>query len=188
MFKRVSVALGFAIAASPVLAHVPPGEYGSVISGITHPLFGADHVLTMVAVGLWASMLGGRAIIAVPMAFVLSMLAGFGLALAGMPVPFVEQTILASVIVLGLLVALSVKTDMRIGMVIVAVFALCHGHAHGAEMGQAGALRFMAGFGLATVALHGIGIALGLFIGKSPMFARIMGGGAALAGVYLAVI
>ena len=177
----------FAIVASSASAHLPPGIYGSVAAGFSHPLSGADHILTMVAVGLWASMLGGRAIIAVPATFVLTMLAGFVLAMAGVPVPFVEQIILASVIVLGLLVALSVTVDMRIGMAIVAVFALCHGHAHGAEMGQAGALRFMFGFGVATIMLHVIGIGFGLLIGRNRMLARIMGAGAALTGVMLAI-
>lgn len=177
--------------ATPAFAHLPPGEYGSFLAGVTHPVFGLDHVLAMVAVGLWAAQIGGRAIFWVPTAFVLAMLAGFGLALAGMPLPFVEPAILASVIVLGAVVALALRPDMQLAMAVVAGLALFHGHAHGGELGGAVALRFGAGFAVATALLHaaGIGVALAagqwLRAGGAPL--RVLGGLTALAGAMLAL-
>lgn len=103
----VLAAVAMALTASPAFAHLNPAEHGSFAAGFTHPLSGADHILAMVAVGLWAAMLGGRALFVVPAAFVGVMLLGFVAALLGMPLPFVEPVILASVVVLGLMVALA---------------------------------------------------------------------------------
>lgn len=175
--------------ATPAFAHLPPGEYGSFMAGVSHPVFGLDHVLAMVAVGLWAAQIGGRAVFWVPTAFVLAMLAGFGLALAGLPLPFVEPAILASVIVLGAVVALALRPDPRLAMAVVAALALFHGHAHGGELGGAVALQFGAGFAVATALLHaaGIGVALAaghwLRAGGAPL--RALGGLTALCGVAL---
>src|SRR5690606_40231034 len=91
----------FSVMASPAFAHLDPAEHGSFAAGFTHPLSGADHILAMVAVGLWAAMLGGRALYTVPAAFVGVMLLGFVAAPVGVPLPFVEPVILASVVVLG---------------------------------------------------------------------------------------
>lgn len=143
-------------------AHLPSGEYGSFASGFTHPLFGFDHLLAMIAVGLWASMIGKRAVWAVPAIFVCMMIAGFGLALMQMPLPFVEPMILASVIVFGFALAIAVRIDARLCAVLVGLFALFHGHAHGGEIGDAGAMQFTFGFVLATALLHLAGIGIGL--------------------------
>jgi len=143
-------------------AHIPSGEYGSFASGFTHPLFGFDHLLAMIAVGLWASMIGKRAVWAVPAIFVCMMIAGFGLALMQMPLPFVEPMILASVIVFGFALAIAVRIDARLCAVLVGLFALFHGHAHGGEIGDAGAMQFTFGFVLATALLHLAGIGIGL--------------------------
>ncbi len=151
-------------AASSASAHVPPGEYGSLAAGFSHPLFGIDHVLAMIAVGLWAGVLGGRARWIVPAAFVLVMVAGFGLALFQVPLPAVEPMILASTIVLGLVVAVAVKIDVRLCAALVGFFAVFHGHAHGAELGTAGALEFGIGFALATAALHSVGFGIGMLV------------------------
>jgi len=110
MIKRISLtALASLAATVPALAHLDPVAHGSFAAGFTHPVFGLDHILAMVAVGLWAALLGGRSVLLVPAGFVFAMLAGFGLALAGVGLPFVEPVILASVIVLGLLAAVAVR-------------------------------------------------------------------------------
>jgi urease accessory protein len=181
--------VAFAATTAPAFAHLNPAEHGSFMAGFSHPLFGLDHILVMVAVGLWAAQIGGRALWCVPLAFVATMAVGFGLAVAGIDLPFVEPAILASVVALGLLVAMAVRLDTAMSMAIVAVFALFHGHAHGGELGAAGALPFGVGFVIATALLHAAGIGLGLGIARlsgSGIVARIIGGLTALAGLALA--
>ena len=192
MLKRLSLAAAaFIAAAAPAFAHLDPAEHGSLMAGFSHPLFGADHILVMVSVGLWAAQIAHgeasrRALWIVPSAFVGTMAVGFMLALAGVSLPFVEPAILASVIALGLLVAMAVRMPTAVCAVIVGLFALFHGHAHGGEMGSAGALQFGIGFMIATALLHVAGIALGLGISRfSPVVARILGGLTALAGLSL---
>ncbi|WP_242217462.1 HupE/UreJ family protein [Shinella zoogloeoides] len=190
MIKRIILAFtAFAATAAPAFAHLNPEEHGSFMAGLSHPLFGLDHILVMVAVGLWAAQIGGKALWGVPLAFVTTMAIGFGLALAGIGLPFVEPAILASVVALGLLVAMAVKLDTVMSAAIVAVFALFHGHAHGGELGSAGALQFGVGFVVATAFLHIAGIGLGLGIARlsgGALAARIIGGLTALAGLVLA--
>jgi urease accessory protein len=175
--------------ATPALAHLNPGEHGSFAAGLSHPLFGADHILAMVAVGLWAWQIGGKAVFAIPAAFVVTMLAGFGLALAGVSLPFVEPAILASVVALGLLVALAVRLPLGAGAAIVAVFALFHGYAHGGEIGTATQVAYGLGFALSTAVLHAFGIAIGWGagrLGSNLTVSRVLGAITALAGVALA--
>lgn len=190
MIRRIALALAaLAATTAPALAHLNPQGHGSFMAGVSHPLFGLDHILVMVAVGLWAAQIGGKALWAVPTAFVATMALGFGLALAGIGLPFVEPAILASVVALGLLVAMAVKLDTVVSAAIVAVFALFHGHAHGGELGSAGALSFGIGFVVATALLHVAGIGLGLGIARlsgGAIAARIIGGATALAGLALA--
>lgn len=152
---------GVALTASPALAHTGIGATSSFMAGLSHPLGGLDHVLAMVAVGLWAALRGGKALWVWPSAFVGVMLLGGGLGMAGLQPPLVEPVILASVIVLGLLVAGAAKLPVGAGAAIIGVFALSHGLVHGAEMPLAGgALVYALGFAVATAALHGIGIAV----------------------------
>ncbi|MBP2548826.1 urease accessory protein [Neorhizobium galegae] len=193
MLKRLTLtAAAFAAAAAPAFAHLDPLAHGSFAAGLSHPLFGADHVLAMVAVGLWAAQIAsvpGRraALVIVPATFVATMALGFALALVGVQLPFVEPGILASVIGLGLLVAMAVRLPVAISAAIVAVFALFHGHAHGAELGAAGAWKFGVGFVIATAFLHAAGIVVGLAAGRAaPVLTRIAGGLTALAGLSLA--
>ncbi|MCT7663389.1 HupE/UreJ family protein [Shinella kummerowiae] len=190
MFRRITLALAaLAATTAPAFAHLNPEEHGSFMAGFSHPLFGLDHILVMVAVGLWAAQIGGKALWAVPAAFVATMAIGFGLALTGIDLPFVEPAILASVVALGLLVTMAVKLDTAVSAAIVAVFALFHGYAHGGELGSAGALSFGVGFVIATALLHGAGIALGLGIARlsgGAIAARIIGGLTAFAGLVLA--
>ncbi|MBR7654257.1 HupE/UreJ family protein [Brucella oryzae] len=187
----VLAAVAMTLTASPAFAHLNPAEHGSFAAGFTHPLSGADHILAMVAVGLWATMLGGRALFVVPAAFVGVMLFGFVAALLGMPLPFVEPVILASVVVLGLLVALALPVSPAIGAIIAGFFAFFHGHAHGGEIGGATFFSYAAGFALATALLHAAGIGLGLgagrlMTGKAGRLAmRVAGGATALGGLML---
>ena len=186
-FLTLALAGAAALAASPAAAHLAPGAHGSLAAGFTHPLFGLDHVLAMVAVGLWASQVGGRAMALIPAAFVAAMAAGFGLSVAGLTLPSAEPMIVASVVALGLLVAAAVRLDARIGGALVALFALFHGAAHGSELGEAGAAAFGLGFVLATAALHGAGVALGLGLARlGPLATRALGAATAAAGMALA--
>ncbi len=193
MFKRLSIAAtGLAATTLPAFAHVNPEEHGSFMAGVSHPIFGADHILAMVAVGLWASQIAsteGRksALWAVPAAFVGTMAIGFFMAVYGIGLPFVEPAILASVIGLGLLVAVAAKLPTFAAAAIVGIFALFHGHAHGGELGSAGALQFGIGFMISTALLHLAGVALGLGVSRfGTIAARVAGGVTAIAGLSLA--
>ncbi len=191
--KRTSllIAVLLSLMASPAFAHLNPAEHGSFAAGFTHPLSGADHILAMVAVGLWASMLGGRALVVVPLSFVGVMLLGFVAALGGVSLPYVEPVILASVIVLGLLVAMAFRASTLTAALIVGFFAFFHGYAHGGEIGSAAFLSYGAGFALATALLHAAGIGVGLAAGRllqgrtGKIVMRIAGGFATLSGLYL---
>src|SRR5215475_14569865 len=103
----------------------------SFVSGFAHPLHGADHLVAMLAVGIWGALAGGRAIRVWPLAFMATMLVGYASAAAGMAIPFVEPMILSSIVVLGVLVAVAAEADVWIGAAIIALFAFFHGHAHG---------------------------------------------------------
>lgn len=153
-------------AAMPAYAHVGIGTTSSFTAGFMHPLSGLDHMSVMIAVGLWAALKGGKALLAWPAAFVGVMLVGGVLGMLHMPLPFVEPGILASVVALGLLVALAIDLPVSAGVAIIGLFALFHGHAHGTEVPEnAGGLEYMAGFAIATAALHATGIAAGLGLG-----------------------
>ena len=167
-----------------------PAGPGDFLAGFSHPLVGLDHILAMIAVGLWAAMLGGRALLAVPAAFVGTMIAGFALATTGVALPLVEPMVAASVVVLGLVVAMAVRLPATAGALLVGAFALFHGHAHGVELGAAAVLPYLAGFAVATALLHGAGIGSGYLFGaggKGGIVARIAGGLTAALGVGLAV-
>lgn len=146
-----------------LLAHSDAaGVTGGFISGLTHPLFGWDHVTAMVAVGLWGVFLGRPAIWILPIVFPLVMAFGGVLGLAGVPIPAIEAGIATSSIVLGLLIALAVKAPLWVAGIIVGAFAIFHGHAHGTELpNAANALAYSAGFVISTGLLHLAGIAFG---------------------------
>jgi len=182
------VAAPLALAAGAAEAHTGVGATSGFAAGITHPIFGADHLLAMIAVGLWAALLGGRAMWLVPATFVGVMTAGGLLAMAGLGLPVVEVMILASVVVLGVLVAARVTVPTAAGMAVVAAFALFHGFAHGAEMpAAASGVLYFAGFALATAALHAVGLAIGLLAGRvsEGLAVRAAGGAIAAAGILL---
>lgn len=190
MLKRSLLTLAISIAATlPAFAHLDPAEHGSFAAGFSHPLFGLDHILAMVAVGLWAAMQGGRALWLVPAAFVGTMALGFAAAIAGMPLPFVEPVILASVIFIGIAIALALPVPTSAVAAMVGFFAFFHGHAHGGELGGAGAWEFAIGFVVATAALHAAGIGAGLVLARlsGKVLTRIAGAATALGGLYLAI-
>ncbi len=149
-------------AAAPALAHT--GDVvGGFVGGLAHPVLGPDHVAAMVAVGLWGAFLGSPAIILLPIVFPLVMALGGALGILGVPVPGTEIGIAISAVLLGLVVVLAVKPPLWIAAVLVGVFAIFHGHAHGAELPPgADALAYSLGFVVATGLLHLAGIAIGL--------------------------
>lgn len=175
-------------------AHTAAGPTHGLVHGVLHPVLGADHLLAMVAVGLWARQLGGRALWALPTAFVATMALGAVAGAAGMGLPGVETIILLSVLALGVLTAAASRLPLVAAIAVVAVFALFHGHAHGTEMpGTISGLLYGAGFTLSTAALHAAGITLALAAqaGASPRrfhWDRLAGATIAAAGVVLWIV
>jgi urease accessory protein len=153
---------------------------------LLHPLLGWDHVAAMVAVGLWGAFLGAPAIWVLPVAFPLVMALGGALGAAGVPLPGIETGIAGSALVIGLAVALAAQPPLWVAAVIVAAFAVFHGHAHGTEMPQAAnPLTYAAGFVIATGLLHLAGIAFGLLAARPAgrITVRAAGGVIALGGI-----
>ena len=168
MIKKVFLSLAAILAAGAAQAHTGEGVQGGLISGFTHPLFGWDHVVAMVAVGLWGAFLGRPAIWILPVVFPLVMAFGGALGVAGIPVPAVEAGIALSGVVLGLLVAFAVSAPLWVAAVIVGIFAIFHGHAHGTELPDAAnPYAYAVGFVVATGLLHMAGIAFG-YLTKMP--------------------
>ena len=144
-------------------AHIKSGQAGGFTSGLSHPISGFDHVLAMIAVGLWGAQLGAPALWVLPVVFPMMMACGGMLALMGLAVPGVEVGIAVSAVVLGGLVLGKVRLPLAAALLVVAFFAVFHGHAHGTELapGQ-NALLYSLGFVICTGLLHGVGIAIGL--------------------------
>ncbi|MFN3641498.1 MAG: HupE/UreJ family protein [Gemmobacter sp.] len=183
---RLALAATLALVPAAALAHPGHGEGDAFLSGVLHPLLGPDHLLAMVAVGLWAALAGRRAVWAYPAAFVAAMLAGGLIGAGAGAIAAVEPAILASVIALGAATALALRLPLGVAVAALAVFGLAHGHAHGVE-GPGGA-AYAAGFVLATAALHAGGLALGLALARlrGLLLARaagvaVMTGGLAIA-------
>jgi urease accessory protein len=170
-------------------AHVGVGDAHGFVHGFSHPLSGLDHILAMVAVGLFAAHLGGRALWLVPLTFVSVMAIAGMLGMAGVGLPYVEIGIGMSVVVLGLAIAFQLNISTLAAMGLVGFFAIFHGHAHGAEMPEsASGLAYGIGFVCATALLHAVGIGLGLTIGYagqtySRRIVQVGGGATAIAGV-----
>lgn len=180
--------LGLSSAAS---AHVGDHSHMSFAEGLRHPLMGLDHVLAMVAVGLWASQLGPRALWLLPLTFPLLMAVGAALGFGGVALPWVEIGITGSVLVLGAMVALALRPGLAVSVPLVGLFALLHGYAHGVELpASASALDYGAGFIAATLMLHAVGIAIGVMTNRvSVRFAaRSAGGAIAVVGLALLVV
>jgi urease accessory protein len=144
-------------------AHIRAGEAGGFLSGLWHPVSGMDHVLAMVAVGLWGAQLGAPAIWVLPVAFPMMMAIGGMLALIGVTLPGVEIGIAASALVLGALVLGRTRLPLAAAIVVVAFFAVFHGHAHGTELKPGeNAMLYSLGFVMMTGTLHAVGIGIGL--------------------------
>jgi urease accessory protein len=188
MKSRIALSLATLLTASPAFAHLDPAGHGSFAAGASHPVFGPDHILAMVAVGLWAVVQARRtgetrALWLLPTAFVSMMTLGFLFAMRGVGLPLVEPMILASVMVLGGMAALALRMPLAGAAAITGLFALFHGHAHGAEIGAAAALPYLAGFALSTALLHGAGVAGGLTLAqRSATLPRVLGACVVLAG------
>jgi urease accessory protein len=184
---RALVALSLATLASRALAHVETGQAAGFLTGFAHPVSGLDHVLAMVAVGLWGAQLGAPAIWLLPVTFPIVMALGGVLGLLGVPLPGVEVGIAASAILLGAAVMTERRPPLYVAAALVGFFAVFHGHAHGTELplGQS-ALLYSLGFVIATGCLHAIGIAIGS-VHRWPtgrLALRIAGGSVSLAGVF----
>ena len=174
------------IASGAVSAHVGVHPDGGFATGIAHPFIGLDHLLAMVAVGMWAAQRGGRHLLLLPATFVATMAAGAVAGAYGLPLPQVEGMVALSVLVLGLLVALALNTRWVWPVSLVALFALFHGHAHGTEMPEFSApWLYFAGFTIATAALHAIGVAAGVALKTRPGILRAGGVAIGLAGSWL---
>jgi len=160
---ELTVGLLFLVATASAQAHSEGGEAGGFINGFTHPLFGADHIVAMVAVGLWGAFLGSPAIWLLPVIFPTVMAFGGALGVMGVPLPAIETGIALSGIVLGLMVLLASKPPIWVAAVLVGIFAIFHGHAHGTELPtSANPMTYSIGFVISTGLLHLSGIALGL--------------------------
>jgi urease accessory protein len=170
-------------------AHTGHSDTSGFLQGFMHPIGGFDHVLAMVAVGVFAVVLGGRALILVPLSFIGMMAVGFLLGASGVNVPFVELGIALSAVVIGGVAALGRPMPVVAAMSIVGVFAIFHGQAHGTEMpASVGGLEFALGFIAATALLHVAGIAAAIGTAKltgryGTLLAQIAGGAFALGGV-----
>lgn len=175
------------LVAGPALAHSGTGLPGGFVSGFIHPLSGFDHLLAMVSVGLWGAFLGRPLIIALPVIFPTVMAFGGVLGMANVPLPPVEIGIALSVLILGGLIAAAVKAPVWAACLLVGIFAVFHGYAHGRELPSAAdPVGYSVGFMLATGLLHVLGIGLGL-INERPggvVVTRSLGGLIAATGVY----
>ena len=172
----------------PASAHTGYGPTGGFLYGLEHPIGGLDHLLAMLAVGLWAAQIGGRALWAVPTTFIGVMLLGGFLGMAGIAVPFVEGGILVSVFGLGVLIAAAVRLPLPASTLLVGFFALFHGHAHGAEMpAQTSGFLYALGFVVSTALLHAVGAAAGIAVGRfyAPSIVRLAGAAVCVAAVWL---
>lgn len=184
MLRRPLLALAL-VAVSGTAAFAHPGHGAGFAGGFTHPFTGLDHMLAMIAVGLWASQLERPAMWTLPVVFPAMMALGAALGMGGVMMPWVETGILISVVVLGAAVALRLQVPLTFGAVLVAAFAVLHGYAHGAELASGGsAWLYGIGFVLATLILHAVGIAIGV-LSQRPLMLRTAGGAIAAAGLLL---
>ena len=178
------------IALTPALAHEGASVKRGFLSGVVHPLIGVDHLLAMVAVGVWGAFLGRPLVVVLPVIFPVVMAGGGLLGIAGVPMPPIELGIALSVVVLGSAIGAAYKAPVWLACALVAVFGLFHGYAHGQELPAASdPAAYGIGFILATGALHVAGIAIGLLGDRAGGRAatRVLGIGIAAAGVYFLV-
>jgi urease accessory protein len=176
------------ITTQAVYAHTNVGPVTGFGAGFLHPLSGFDHLLAMVAVGLWAAQMGRNAVWMVPITFVSVMILGGILGIAGFHLPYIETGILVSILFLGVFITLALRLPLIISMLVVGIFAIFHGYAHGTEMPIAiGGLFYSMGFAGATALLHLSGIAMGVTAQKLSMekVTRFAGVVITMSGFYL---
>jgi urease accessory protein len=168
-------------------AHVTQGPIGGFSAGIAHPFSGLDHLMAMLAVGIWGAQMGGRSVWSLPVTFPLVMTVGGVLGMAGVPLPHVETGIALSMLVLGAAIVLAWRPHEWAALAVIAFFAICHGYAHGVELPNAAdPAAYATGFVIATGTIHIIGIGIGLSLGKlfDGWFSRGLGGGIVAGGLY----
>lgn len=188
-FTRLALALGCLTTLAPAALAHPGHAEGTFHDGFTHPMLGWDHLLAMVAVGLLGARLGGRALWLLPATFLSAMLAGGLAATAGLPLPLVETGIVASVLVLGLAVAVSRAPSLAWSAALVGGFALFHGHAHAAEMVSHGSLAsYAGGFLFSTALLHLVGICGGLVLARAVDLKALRVAGGAISAASLLLV
>ena len=192
MSRPILLALALVAGATGAAQAHTGHDLGGAVAGLVHPVGGLDHLLAMIGVGIWASHVAARdrrAVWLVPAAFVAVMVLGGALAMAGVRLPMVESGILGSVLLPGLVLLMAPTLPVQVPMVVVGLFALFHGFAHGSEMPQAAApVAYAAGFVLVTIALHVLGVAIGLAARRlgGTLGTRALGGLIAFSGVALA--
>jgi len=187
-----AIVLSLAVFAVPsqAEAHIIQGPVGGFTSGLAHPFLGADHLLAMLAVGIWGAQMGGTRIWSLPVTFPLVMAIGGILGMTGFPLPHVELGIALSMLALGAAIAFTWRPAEWIALLLIAVFAICHGYAHGVELPNAAEpAAYATGFVVATGTIHVIGIGIGLLLGKlfDRWFSRGLGGAISIAGLYFLI-
>ncbi len=186
--KKHILSAALMLMAGPALAHTGHGDANGFLHGLQHPVFGADHLLAMLAVGLWSGFVLPHRFWAGAAAFMGAMAIGAGLSWAGVGYPMVETVIVASVVVFGLLTLISRRGQpaavTAVSLAAIAVFASAHGHAHATEA-TGNALAYLAGFLIATAALHLCGIAIARGVAARPAVQQALGAGIALSGLWL---
>jgi len=183
---KIFAATILASVSSAALAH-PGHNVSGLAAGLMHPFSGLDHLLAMVAVGLWAAQGSGRKVWLLPVTFMTMLVAGAGLAMQWQALPMVEAGIATSVLALGLLVTLSMQLPAVLAVAVTALFGLLHGYAHGLELPESAApVSYALGFLAATAVLHASGVAVGMFARKRhELPVKALGMGIAACGVYL---
>jgi len=167
-------------------AHAHPSHTSGVLAGLIHPFLGLDHLLAMLAVGVWAAQLGGHAKWLLPASFVALLALGGTMGMAGVALPMVESGIATSVLLLGLLIAFTVKLPPVSGAVMVGVFGVFHGYAHGTEIPMMStAWQYSLGFVVSSAALHAVGVRLGRGMRQDGLWLRAVGILVALGGVWI---
>ncbi len=193
----IKLLLLFSLAFFPIVysslayAHTGIDTQNGWVHGFIHPVGGLDHVLAMIAVGLWATQIGGRVVWLVPFTFVAVMTLGGLAGIIAVPFGYTEVGIIISLLVFGMLIAASIRLPVIVSAIIVAIFAFCHGYAHGAEMSQhISGFTYALGFVSATVLLHALGIGIGIFIKHkgSVQWLRLAGMGVILYGSSMVLI
>lgn len=188
--KRTTLAALLALIATPALAHTGVGDANGFVHGLQHPIFGPDHLLAMLAVGMWSGFVLPARFWMGAATFMGAMVVGAGISWSGIPLPMVETWIVLSVVVFGVLTLVSRRGQAdgltQASLAAIALFALCHGHAHATEA-SGHAFAYLVGFLISTGALHVVGILIARAIAERVIVQRALGAGIAASGLYLMV-